>query len=63
MLKRDETENPPAKPQNYACCGATYEPQTQGRFRLAGTDTWLCTACFTVAIAERDRRDASSRSP
>ena len=65
MLRREEK---PAKLEVYECCGRTRDPWTQGRFRLAQTDTWLCAACFDKAIAERDasreqQREAAEVSP
>jgi hypothetical protein len=51
MLSR---ETKATKPQFHQCCGKPFDPETQGRFKLAGTDTWLCSKCFDVAIAKRD---------
>lgn len=61
MLRAKSAEA--AKQQTYACCGAPYDPQTQGQFKPACTDTWLCSACFTVAIDERTRREDAARVP
>lgn len=40
----------------YPCCGAPFDPQTQGRLKLAGTDTWLCVKCYRATPQAAEHR-------